>query len=112
MITIILSNDWLEFVTRRYDTNSFDEAAKQLVEDWIAGEFKWDTEETVEAFSPEWLKKHGRSKEDCLPEIDAETEIISYRWFWFNGEDELIVDGQFIKSAPIEEGEWPTMGTW
>ncbi len=110
MITIILNNDVLEFVTRRYDTNSFDEAVTQLVDDWTEGKVKWETEETAEAFSPEWMAKYGYPSDVCLPEIDEETQVVSYRWFWFNGEDELVVDGQFIKSAPVEEGEWPTMG--
>ncbi len=100
----------LEFVTRRYDTVSFDEAATLLIDDWIEGKFKWETEETVAAFSPEWLERYGYPYEGCLPEIDTETEIVSYQWFWFNGEDELIVDGYFIKSSPIQDGEWPTMG--
>ena len=100
----------LEFVTRRYDTNSFDEALIRLVDDWVTGKFKWDTEETAKAFSPEWLMKFGYPTEDFLPDIDTETEIVNYRWFWCCGNDELIVDGHFIKSIPIGEGEWPTMG--
>ncbi|PQV64274.1 hypothetical protein B1R32_106120 [Abditibacterium utsteinense] len=111
MITIILDNEMNEFVTRRYNTNSFDQATIWLVDDWIGGKIKWDAEFTNEAFSPEWLQKYGYPQEDCLPEIDLETKIVSYRWFWCDGESEHVVDGQFIKSAPIEDGEWPTMGT-
>lgn len=110
MITILLNNRMMEVVTRRYNTNSFDEAAIQLVDDWVSGQLSWEDEETNEAFTPEWLEKNGYPQDDCLPEIDEETEIIHYSWFWWNGEDELIIDGYFIKSSPVEPGEWPTMG--
>lgn len=110
MITVILTNSWLEFVTRRYDTNSFDEAVTWLVDDWANGEIKWEAEETTEAFTPDWMKRYGYPNNGIEPEIDRETGIVLYSWFWCNGEDELVVEGRFIKSSPIEDGEWPTMG--
>ena len=110
MITVILNNSWLEFIVRRYDTNSFDEALELLVDDWADGKIKWETEETAEAFTPEWMAQHGYAEEGIEPIIDRENEIVGVTWFWWSNEDELVVDGRLIKSAPVEESEWPTMG--
>ena len=110
MITVILNNSWVEFIIRRYDTNSFDEAVELLVDDWADGKVKWDTEETAAAFTPEWMAKNGYADDNFDPSIDRKNEIVKVGWFWWNGEDELIVEGRLIKSAPIEESDWPTMG--
>ncbi len=109
MITVILNNYVLEFVTRRYHTNSFDEALKLLVDDWADGKIVWETEETVSAFTPQFMKKHGYANPDFEPDIDRENEVFRVRWFW-GGEDEFIVDGQLFKTVPVQEHEWPTMG--
>ena len=110
MITAILNTSCLEFIIRRYDTNSFDEALEMVVDDWVDGKIKWETEEIAAAFTPEWMSQNGYADEGIEPNIDRENECVSVIWYLWNSEDEWIVEGRFIKSAPVEEGDWPTMG--
>lgn len=81
MITAILNNSWLEFIVRRYDTNSFDEALETLVDDWVDGKIKWETEEIAETFTPQWMAEHGYDYDGTNPQIDRENEIVSVTWF-------------------------------
>jgi hypothetical protein len=112
MITVLLTDGCLDFKTRRYDTNSFDEAAKMLVDDWCAGEFFWEYDEHNEAFTHEWLKEYGYPNEDFSPVVNRETEVVEYDWYW-HGETESedhIIFGYFFKTAPVADDEWPTLG--
>jgi hypothetical protein len=125
MITVLLNTDWGDTQALRYNTNSFDEAVTMVVDDWIAGKVPWGQEDVLAAFTPQWLEANGYPSEDSAPSIHKETEIVTYVWHWY-GETEntentenddaddfnedVIVYGHFIKSAPVQEGEWPTRG--
>lgn len=112
MITVILVNVTHEAITRRYDTNSFDEAVEDLVDDWVGGEIIWDWEETNERLSPEWMERNGYPFDGFEPQIDKETEVCSYTWHCCgetDGDDEIVY-GYFIKSARVQDNEWPTAG--
>lgn len=112
MITVLLVSDWLETRPLRYDTDSFDEAAVRLVDDWFAGRIRWEAEEVQTAFSPQWLQANGYPGNNCEPQIHRETGIVTYVWHWCGEEesDDQVVYGYFIKSAPVGEDEWPTRG--
>lgn len=107
MITVILTNAYQDDKTLRYNTNSFDEAVKMFVDDWIEGKIVWEVEELNDAFTPEWLKNEGYPFDGFEPTIE-ETEVVVYTWQWAG--DDQSVTGYFVKSAPIEDGEWPTAG--
>ncbi len=112
MITIVLVSMMNEVNIRRYDTNSFDEAAEFLVDDWIAGKIVWEWEETNEKLSADWMEKYGYPIEDFEPEIDKETEVCTLTWHYCgetDGDDEIVY-GYFVKSAPVQDDEWPTAG--
>lgn len=112
MITVILINIAQETRIRRYDTNSFDEAAIALVDDWIEGQIIWNYDGTNEKLDAEYMQKWGYPTQDCVPEIDRENEVYTVSWYGCGASesDDEIVTGYFIKSAPVEEGEWPTRG--
>ncbi len=110
MITAILNNSMLEFIIRRYDTNSFDAALEMVVDDWVDGKIKWETEEIAKAFTPQWMAQYGYDYDGTDPVIDRDNEVVSVTWFLWNREDEWIVEGRFVKSAPVEAGDWPTNG--
>ena len=113
MITVLLLDMYSQVITRRYDTNLFDEAVHMLVDDWISGVISWDDISISEAFTPEWLRENGYPCEDVEPDID-ETEIVHYRWHW-PGEtesDDQIVDAFMVKSSQVQDHEWPTKGVW
>lgn len=112
MITVLLTNAWLDFKALRYDTNFFDEAVERFVDDWVAGKIVWEFEELNDAFTPEWLEANGYPTEDCETAIHRETEIVTYVWHWCgetDGDDQIIY-GYFVKTAPVNEEEWPTLG--
>ena len=112
MITVLLTNAWLDFKAFRYDTNFFDEAVEMFVDDWIAGKIVWEFEELNDAFTPEWLEANGYPNEDCETAIYKQTEIVTYVWHWCgetDGDDQIIY-GYFVKTAPVSEDEWPTLG--
>lgn len=112
MITIFIANDWLDFKVRRYNTNSFDEAAIMLVDDWRAGKIEWEFEEITNAFTAEWLEAKGYPVDYMEPKIDRENEFVHHRWHW-HGEtegDDVLIYGYFFKTTPVQEDEWPTLG--
>ena len=55
------------------------------------------------------MAENGYADENMEPNIDRENEGVNVGWFWWSNEDELIVQGRLIKSAPAEESDWPTM---
>jgi hypothetical protein len=112
MITILLTNDWLDFKIRRYETNSFDDAAISLVDDWRDGKIVWDLDELNEGFTPEWLELAGYPTDEFEPEIDNENEVVKYKWHLCaeDESDDLIVYGYFFKTVPVENDEWPRLG--
>lgn len=57
MITVVLISMMNEAITRRYDTNSFDEAVEKLVDDWVDGKIVWEWEETNEKLNSEWMEE-------------------------------------------------------
>lgn len=107
MITVILTNQWLDNKTLRYKTDSFDEAVKMLVDEWIAGKIVWEVEELNRAFTPEWLREGGYPFNGFEPTIE-DTEVVVYYWQWAGDHESII--GYFIKSAPVATGDWPTAG--
>lgn len=112
MITVLLVNIINEVITRRYNTNSFDHAARLLVQDWMDGKFVWNWEDTNEKITPKWIEEYGIPTTACEPNINRETEVCSLTWHYCgetDGDDE-IVTAYFVKSAPVEVGEWPTAG--
>lgn len=112
MITILLVNIVNEVIIRRYDTNSFDEAAKTLVNDWIKGKIAWEWEETNVKINAKWIQEYGYPTEDSEPRIDKATEVCTLTWHYCgetDGDDE-IVSGYFVKSASVKDDEWPTAG--
>lgn len=112
MITVLISNGQLDVKARRYETDSFDEAVQMLVEEWMAGEIVWADEEFNAAFSPQWLEANGFPEADVEPEVDVNTEVVTYVWHWC-GEtdgDDYVVYGYFVKSVPLRKSDWPTKG--
>lgn len=110
MITVILVNMMQETRIRRYDTNSFDEAAVALADDWIDGKIVWDWEDTNEKLNAEWMRKSGYPTQDCTPDFEDEVYILTWHYCGSSEIDDEIVIGHFIKSAPVKEGEGPTAG--
>ena len=112
MITVLLTNAWLDFKAFRYDTNFFDEAVKMFVDDWIAGKVVWEFEELNSTFTPELLTENGYPNNDCEVAVYKQTEVVTYVWHWC-GEtvgDDSVIYGYFVKTVPVNAEEWSTLG--
>ncbi len=108
MITVLLVNMNAETIIRRYDTNSFDEALKLLLDDWMSGKIVWEFDDTNKAISPEWLKQYGQPEEDI--EIMIEENVVIHTWHYCGEResDDEIVSAFMVKSVPIKASELPT----
>ena len=111
MITVLLVNMNAETIIRRYDTNSFDEALKLLLDDWMNGKIIWEFEDTNNAITPEWLKRYGQPEDGI--EIMVEEDVVTHTWNYCGERksDDEIVSAFMVKSAPVEASELPTKST-
>ncbi len=80
MVTVLLVNMCAKTIIRRYDTKSFDEALKFLLDDWMNGKIIWEFEDANKAITPEWLKRYGQPEEGI--EIMVEEDVVIHNWHY------------------------------
>jgi len=101
MITVLLVNMCAEVKVLKYDTTSDNDAARRLIEDWKAGNIRWDYDDCNAAFTPDWLEKYGMEPlgEDYTPLHDNGVRIIEWRCcMGTNDADDQIVCGYLVPS--------------
>lgn len=102
MITVMLVSMGAEVKILKYDTDSDEEACRLLVEDWKAGNVKWEFEDTNHAFDREWLERYGMDpmSRDYTPQY--ENGVRKVEWYCSIGpkeSDDEIVWGYFLHTT-------------